>query len=350
MATAPESRTKRVVDYPTSDGKPMAETELHWQVMVDVVETLREFYVAEPMVHVGGNLLLFYEEGNRRKHVSPDAFMVRGIPKFPLRDYYLLWEEGRPPDVVIEITSKTTKREDQNKKRVLYRDVLKISEYFQFDPTEDYLKPSLQGVRRIGEDYVPIELVDGRLYSENLGLSLERSGWELRLWDPVQKRRLLTRAEQRDLAQQIAEQERRSPSTSHRSPSRNGSAADEERQPPRRPKNCGRRKVGPPRPSRNSSKPRTSVSARSSRNSDARRENRRRNEGSRRLSGEFPVGTIDYSSRSAEMTSSRTARSAGNIPPKSPMASVIKTATPMTSGPKRNATLTEAKLLKSLVS
>ncbi len=193
MATAPESRTKRVVDYPTSDGKPMAETELHWQVMVDVVETLREFFVAEPMVHVGGNLLLFYEEGNRRKHVSPDAFMVRGIPKFPLRDYYLLWEEGRPPDVIIEITSKTTRREDQNKKRILYRDVLKISEYFQFDPTEDYLKPSLQGVRRIGDEYVPIEPVDGRLYSENLGLSLERSGWELRLWDPVQKRRLLTR-------------------------------------------------------------------------------------------------------------------------------------------------------------
>ena len=85
---------------------------------------------------------------------------------------------------MIEITTKTTKREDQNKKRVLYRDVLKISEYFQFDPTEDYLKPSLQGVRRIGDDYVPIELMDGRLYSENLGLSLERSGWELRLWDP----------------------------------------------------------------------------------------------------------------------------------------------------------------------
>ena len=163
----------------------MAETGLHWQVMVDTVETMRDHFAAEPMVHVGGNLLLFYEEGNRRKHVSPDAFMVRGIPKFPLRDYYLLWEEGKPPDVVIEITSKTTKREDQTKKRALYRDVLKIPEYFQFDPTEDYLKPSLQGVRRVGNDYVPIDLVDGRLPSIHLGLHLERSGEELRLWDPV---------------------------------------------------------------------------------------------------------------------------------------------------------------------
>ena len=42
MATAPRSKSERV-DYPTSDGKPMAETELHWQVMVDVVEPARIF-------------------------------------------------------------------------------------------------------------------------------------------------------------------------------------------------------------------------------------------------------------------------------------------------------------------
>ncbi len=205
MATAP--RTTREVDYPTSDGKPMAETELHWQVMVDGVETLRDFFDADPMVHVGGNLLLYYERGNKRKHVSPDVFMVRGVPKLPLRDYYLLWEEGRPPDAVIEITSKTTRREDQTKKREIYRDVLKITEYFQFDPTEDYLKPSLQGVRRVGDEYVPIELVDGRLPSAVLGLHLERRGWELRFWDPTRGVHLLTPKEQRESARQRAEQE-----------------------------------------------------------------------------------------------------------------------------------------------
>ncbi len=206
MATAPRTPSKKEVDYPTSDGKPMAETALHWQVMVDTVETMRDHFVEGPQVLVGGNLLLFYEEGNRRKHVAPDAFMARGVPKFPLRDYYLAWKEGKPPDVVIEITSKTTKREDQKTKRVLYRDVLKISEYFQFDPTEDYLKPSLQGVRRVGDEYVTIDLVDGRLPSIHLGLHLERSGEELRFWDPVRDCRLLTVKEQRDLAlQHVAE-------------------------------------------------------------------------------------------------------------------------------------------------
>ncbi len=144
------------VDYPTSDGKPMAETELHWQVMVDVVEPMRDYFAADPMVHVGGNLLLFYEEGNPRKHVSPDVFMVRGIPKFPLRDYYLLWEEGKPPDVVIEITSKTTEGKIRPRSACSTVTFSKIPEYFQFDPTEDYLEPSLQGVRRVGDDYEPI--------------------------------------------------------------------------------------------------------------------------------------------------------------------------------------------------
>jgi hypothetical protein len=97
--------------------------------------------------------------------------------------------------VVIEITSKTTRREDQRKKRLLYRDVLKLPEYFRFDPPEDYLKPSLQGHRLVGGVYLAIEPVDGRLPSALLGLHLERRGTELRLYDPAMGRLLPTRQE-----------------------------------------------------------------------------------------------------------------------------------------------------------
>ena len=83
MSTAPKSRSTRPVDYPTSDGKPMAETDLHRQDMVDVIETLQDFFAGDPQVYVTGNLLLLYEEGNRRKHVAPDVFVVRGVPKLP---------------------------------------------------------------------------------------------------------------------------------------------------------------------------------------------------------------------------------------------------------------------------
>ena len=73
-------RTAREVDYPTSDGKPMGETDLHRQDMVDVIDTLSDRYAAQTDVYVTGNLLLFYEEGNRRKHISPDVFMGAECP------------------------------------------------------------------------------------------------------------------------------------------------------------------------------------------------------------------------------------------------------------------------------
>jgi Uma2 family endonuclease len=137
MATIPQEQHTRDVEYPTSDGKPLAETEFHLNNMVDTIQTLDDHFAHNPGVHVGGNLLLYYEAGNPRKHVSPDVFVAFGIPKLPLRDCYLVRKEGKAPDAVIEITSKSTKREDSTKKLEIYRDVLKVAEYFLFDPTQD---------------------------------------------------------------------------------------------------------------------------------------------------------------------------------------------------------------------
>ncbi|QDV38888.1 Uma2 family endonuclease [Tautonia plasticadhaerens] len=191
MATSSRSRP---IDYPTSDGKPMAETDLHRRIMMDLLEILDDRHADDPNVYVSGDLLLFYEEGNRRRHVAPDVFVVLGVPKKP-RDHYLMWLEGKGPDVVIEVTSKTTRREDQTTKRTLYQDVLRVPEYFQIDPTEDYLKPPFQGHRLVDGRYEPIPPVDGRLPSLVLGLLLERDGPRLDLIDPATGRRLLTRRE-----------------------------------------------------------------------------------------------------------------------------------------------------------
>ena len=130
--------------------------------------------------------------------------------------YYLIWEEGKAPDLVIELTSKSTKREDQSKKRDLYRDVLRVPEYFLFDPTEDYLKPPLQGFRLVGDEYIRIEPVDGRLPSEILGLHLERDGQELRLYDPETRSRLPTPREREDASKREAEMAKREAETAKR--------------------------------------------------------------------------------------------------------------------------------------
>ncbi|HWE37171.1 MAG TPA: Uma2 family endonuclease [Isosphaeraceae bacterium] len=179
------------LDYPTSDGKPMAETERHRDEMMDLIWTLQRHFAGDPMVCVSGNLLLFYEEGNKRKHISPDVFVVRGVPKRE-RLNYLVWREGKGPDFVIELTSKSTRAEDRKTKLALYRDVLHVSEYILFDPLAEYLRPPLQGFRLVDGEYTPIAPVAGRLPSAVLGLHLERDGQSLRLVDPATAQRLLT--------------------------------------------------------------------------------------------------------------------------------------------------------------
>ena len=169
--------------YPTTDGKPTAETDHHRNQMTELIHALQRWYAAEPNVYVTGNLLLFYEEKNKRRHVSPDCFVAFGVPKHE-RINYLLWDEV-PPSVAFEITSNSTKSDDTKKKRTLYRDTLKVKEYFLFDPFGDYLTPPLQGYRLRAGEYVGIREVAGRLPSQQLGLHLERVGDVLRLWDPT---------------------------------------------------------------------------------------------------------------------------------------------------------------------
>ena len=71
-------------------------------------------------VYVPGNLLLYYEEGNSAAAVAPDVFVVLGASNHR-RTSYLLWQESKAPDFVLEVTSRSTREEDQGPKRELYR-------------------------------------------------------------------------------------------------------------------------------------------------------------------------------------------------------------------------------------
>lgn len=128
--------------YPSGDGRPFSETDWHFKVMTHLLQALDDRYEADPNVYVSGSLLLHYEKGNKRRRVAPDVFVVHGVPKL-LRRNYLLWAEGRGPGVVIEVTSRRTRWEDTHRKFKLYRDVLRVPEFFLFDPLGHYLDPPL---------------------------------------------------------------------------------------------------------------------------------------------------------------------------------------------------------------
>jgi Uma2 family endonuclease len=181
-----------VVRYPESDGKPMGETGVHVNVIFLALELLRRHYGVNSRVAVLSNMFLYYEEGDPRKVVCPDLFVVPGVPRNTMRRTYKLWIEGKAPEAVIEFTSKKTRKEDMGRKFELYRDVLRVREYFLFDPLGEYLEPSLQGFRLVEERYVPIDWDGSGLFCEVLGLRLERDESDLRFFDPMKGKRVPT--------------------------------------------------------------------------------------------------------------------------------------------------------------
>jgi Uma2 family endonuclease len=186
-------REQQEIEYPTSDGQPMAETPQHMQVMVDVIFGLAGRYAEVQDVWVGGNLFFFYEKGNPKARVAPDVLLAKGVRKWD-RPNYLLWQEG-PPALAVEVTSKKTQRKDQDVKKPLY-ERLGIKEFVLFDPFGEYLRPPLQGFRLMRGSYQPIPLeADGSLRSQTTGLWFKREGQRLRLVDVVTGEKILWREE-----------------------------------------------------------------------------------------------------------------------------------------------------------
>ena len=193
--------------YPSSDGRPMAESDLHRREMVYLIETLEERYRGDGDVYVAGNLLLYYVRGDRKTCLAPDVFVVKGVPKRD-RLSYLLWKEGQAPCFVIEVTSKSTRNEDIETKRDRY-ERMGVEEYFLHDPLGEYLHPPLQGYRLKDGRYRRISPEpDGSLLSWTTGLRLSREGEHLRLVELGAGKPLPSfqeiRAENRRLEEEIA--------------------------------------------------------------------------------------------------------------------------------------------------
>ena len=171
--------------YPESDGEPMAETGRHVRLLLDMIETIDWHFRDVPDVHVCGNMFLYYEEGNPRKVISPDVFMVRGVSKKDLRTYKT-WEQQPYLDFVLELASPSTYTKDFNEKKTIYEKILRVKEYYIYDPYGE-IHPYFVGFRLVGDAYEEITFVDGRLPSETLGLELGEREGVLRLYDPVKE-------------------------------------------------------------------------------------------------------------------------------------------------------------------
>ena len=184
------------VDYPCSDGQPLAESDYQLEPIVYAITTLRMHFHPRGRAYVAGDMFLYHEEGNPRAVVAPDVFVVVGAPVHK-RHSYKLWEESKVPDFVLEVTSYSTRTQDLGRKREIYAS-LGVSEYWMFDPTGDYLTPHLRGFRLHEGEYRPLPSVTMagvglNLHSEALGLDVRLEvGEKLRFHNPATGQDLLS--------------------------------------------------------------------------------------------------------------------------------------------------------------
>ena len=181
--------------YPETDGKPMAASDFHLEILIWLLQTLKAHFDPRPEVYVSGDILTYYTEGDPRAVVAPDVLVSFGIGR-KKRHTYKVWEEGKVPDFVMEFSSKTTYQNDLTDKMALYA-ALGIPNYLLYDAEALYLPSPLMGFQLVNEGYVPVPPgVDGGIHSDVLGLDFHIRERRLGVYDPVSEQWLQTPAEQ----------------------------------------------------------------------------------------------------------------------------------------------------------
>jgi len=158
-------------DLPESDGIPM-ESPWHHAGMTLLIDSLTFFWRSRTDFFAGGNMFLYFsaEQAMNRDYRGPDFFVVRGVDRTKARTTWKVWEEnGRYPNVIVELLSPSTANEDRTTKKDLYEQTFRTPEYYLYDPTDG----SLAGWRLANGRYQPMKPnARGWLWSDELGLWL----------------------------------------------------------------------------------------------------------------------------------------------------------------------------------
>ena len=163
--------------------EPPLESDLHLQQIILFLECLNWLWRDRTDYYASGNLTIYYSTSKikTRDFRGPDFFVVLNTEKRP-RKSWIVWEEGgKTPNVVIEILSDSTAKQDRGAKKQLYQDVLKVFDYFWFDP----VTLEFAGFTLVGGQYQPLPPGDrGWLWSEQLQLFLGIHDRRLRFFTP----------------------------------------------------------------------------------------------------------------------------------------------------------------------
>ena len=161
------------VEYP--EGHWIAQSVSHGDAVEQATGALRHHFEEREDVLVAMELAVYYRRGDNRACLQPDVQVVHGVGRSPGRSTYRVWDEGKPPDFVLEVTSPSTADKDARHKVGEYAS-LGVREYWRLDPAGELMAVPLEGyeARAGGYEPVPAVAAGGRmwLWSEVLGLEL----------------------------------------------------------------------------------------------------------------------------------------------------------------------------------
>jgi Uma2 family endonuclease len=192
------------INYPESDGMPMADNTRQFRLIVMIQGGLDAQFAQQPDVFVAGDLLWYPVEGQPTVRAAPDIMVAFGAPKGD-RGSYLQWREGNiAPQVVFEILSPGNSVAEMTRKYGFYNRY-GVEEYYLYDPDHN----ELSGWQRIDGWLWAIDPIEERI-SPRLGIRFSSSSGELRLFHPDgQQFATFVELQQRaDQERQRAEQER----------------------------------------------------------------------------------------------------------------------------------------------
>lgn len=159
------------------------ESSLHYLQLLLLVTSLNWYWQDREDYFLAANLTIYYsrEQLKKRDFRGPDLFLVKGVDPW-LRPSWVVWEEdGRYPDLILELLSDSTAAMDRREKRLLYQERFRTPEYFWYSPKSQ----ELMGLRLINRVYEEIPAdTQGRRWSQELELFLGVHQSRLRYFTP----------------------------------------------------------------------------------------------------------------------------------------------------------------------
>ena len=197
---APKRRVPADVIFPEHD-EDMGDTAFHSDLINELLSFLKFYFRNRNDVLVATNLNLYFDEDDPTRWCAPDLMVVFGVSN-AVRRSYKIWEEKQFPQVVFEVASEKTWRNDMADKYFTYN-FLGAQEYYLLDPEQIYLPAPIVAYHRRDNRLSPATVDNQRIFSPLLNLEIVQDGKLFRLFDPQTQEFLLTLAEYEAEVQQL---------------------------------------------------------------------------------------------------------------------------------------------------